>query len=45
MVAAISTHRGGQHFDYSLMSSHRCFFMQDAITKIVDSPLMLIFRR
>jgi len=37
IVAAIFTHTGGQHFDYTLLSSHSCLIIQVARSKIVDA--------
>jgi len=45
IVNAILSHEGGQNFDYSLISLHSWFIIQDARTKIVDAPLTLIFKR
>jgi len=45
MVAAIFSHKGGENFDFRLISSHNCLLIQDARTKIIDAPLMLIFKR
>jgi len=42
IVAAIFTHKGGQYFDYRLMSSHSCWIIQDASTKSVGPTLTLI---
>jgi len=41
----IFAHKGGQYFDYSLMSLHSTMINQDARTKIVDAALMIIFWR
>jgi len=43
IVGAIFPHKGGQNFDYSLISLHSCLIIQDARTKSVDAPLTLIF--
>jgi len=45
IVAAIVTHKDGQHLDYSLLPSQICLIIQDARTKILDAPLTLIFSR
>jgi len=45
IVAATFSHKGVQNFDYSLILSHSCLIIQDGSTKIVDAPLMLIFKR
>jgi len=43
IVAAIYTHKRGQHFYYSLLSLNSCLIVLDARTNIIDTPLMLIF--
>ena len=45
IVSAIFSHEGGQNFDYSFISSHRCLIIQDARARIVDAPLTLNFKR
>jgi len=45
IVAAIFSHKGGQNFDYTLISSHSWLIIHDARTKIVDDPMALILKR
>jgi len=45
IVSTISANKFGEHVDYSLTSLHISLIMDDARIKIVDTLLMLIFRR
>jgi len=45
IITCIFAHKGGRYIEYGLTPTYSALGVQDARPKIVDAPLMLIFRK